>query len=218
MKTIITIYTGKGLQDPLSALISKYPFKQVSLVDDTIIGECVKAGEVTEEVRARLNKYYYAAVSMGADIILNTCSSVGDIADEFAAELPIPLMRIDETMAETAVRNHEKIAIVATLGTTLDPTMRLIQNKAKKTGKQIEIVRVLAGGAFDALVAGKPAEHDEIIKHTVAGIKNAECFVLAQASMMRMEENLRELAGIPVYSSPKLCLEKLAAQYVTERM
>jgi len=121
-------------------------------------------------------------------------------------------------MAETAIHSHNKIAVVATLNTTLDPTMRLIKAKAVKTGKQVEVINALAEGAFDALVTGNPQEHDEIIMRTVAGIKDADCFVLAQASMMRMEAKLKEVAGIPVYSSPRLCMERLAAQYATERM
>jgi len=213
MKTIIAIYTGKGLQDPLSALISQYPFKQVSIIDDTIIGECVNAKKVTDHVQNRLTKYYRAAAEMGADIILNTCSSVGDVADGFAIKSPVPLVRIDEAMAETAINNHNKIAVVATLDTTLDPTMRLIKAKALKAGKQVEAISALAKGAFEALIAGNPQEHDEIIERTVSGIKDADCFVLAQASMMRMEEKLKKVAGIPVYSSPRLCLERLAAQF-----
>jgi len=218
MKTIIAIYTGKGLQDPLSAIISQYPFRQVSIIDDTIIGECVKAGKVTDLVKNRLSKYYSAATHMGADIILNTCSSVGDIADEFAKESPVPLVRIDEAMAETAINNHNKIAVVATLNTTLDPTMRLIKAKAKEASKPVEVISALAEGAFEALVAGNPQQHDEIIMRTVVSIKDIDCFVLAQASMMRMEEKLKDAAGIPVYSSPRLCLERLVAHYATERM
>lgn len=209
MKTIAAIYTGKGLQEPLYNLISQYPFKQISIIDDSIIGECIQAGEITASVKNKMEGLYKAADMMCADIILNTCSSVGDIADEYAQNIQTPIIRIDEAMAETAVQNHKKIAVVATLNTTLEPTMRLINNKAKKAGKQVEVVNALAQGAFEALVAGNLAEHDEIIKRTVAGIKGVDCFVLAQASMMRMEEKLQETAGIPVYSSPRLCLERL---------
>jgi len=217
MKTIVTIYTGKGLQEPLSTLIGSYPFRQISLIDDTIIGECIKSGKVTDTVKERLIKLYRAAYEMGGDIILNTCSSVGDVADGYMSLSPIPLVRIDKAMAEVAILNHRKIAVVATLNTTLDPTIRLLKNMSDKLGKQVEIVNVLAKGAFEALVAGEVEQHDDIISSTVANLNNIDCFVLAQASMMRMEEKLREVAGIPVYSSPKLCLEQLASEYATER-
>ncbi|MCL2571396.1 MAG: aspartate/glutamate racemase family protein [Defluviitaleaceae bacterium] len=214
MKTIVAIYTGKGLQDPLSALISQMlpGFRQVSIIDDNIIGECVKAGEVTANVKSLLNKYYKAAVDMGADIILNTCSSVGDVADAAAPASPVPLIRIDEAMAIKAVENHKKIAVVATLPTTLDPTLRFIKAKAKLAGKEIEAISGLAEGAFDALISGDPAKHDEIIKSTVEKLakENADCIVLAQASMMRMEKALNDLVDIPVYASPPLCFEALA--------
>lgn len=220
MKKIVAIYTGKGLQDPLSNLISQFSFSQVSIIDDTVIGECVKASKVTDEVKERLHKYYKAAADIGADIILNTCSSVGDIADAFDSS--VPLVRIDEAMAEKAVSLHKKIAVVATLNTTLDPTMRLITRKANEQGKQVEIISALAKGAFEALVAGNVEEHDDIISRTVADITDADCFVLAQASMMRMEEKLRQeklkqSANIAIYSSPKICMEWLTAKYLTEK-
>ena len=218
MKKLIVIYSGKGLQEPLSNLIRAYPFEQVSIIDDTIISECIQAHKVTPNVEQRLGKYYRGAVEMGGDIILNTCSSVGDVADEWKEKIDIPLIRIDEAMAEKVVRNHSKIAVVATLNTTLDPTLRLIKSKARAMGKEIEVIDVLAEGAFEALVGGDARKHDEIIEETVKKISNADCLCLAQASMMRMEETLQKAVAIPVYSSPRLCMEDLSQKFAKERL
>jgi len=212
MKKIVAIYTGKGLQDPLSNVIAQYPFTQVSIIDDTIIGECVKNGMITDNVKQKLEQYYQSAHDFGADIILNTCSSVGDVAEAFVVRTGLPVVRIDDAMVTYAATHHERIAVIATLPTTLEPTMSLIKRKAASLGKSCHIISGLAEGAFDALVSGDATKHDEIIKNTVMNLHDADCFVLAQASMMRMESALKECTDKPVYSSPRLCLENLVSK------
>lgn len=217
MKTIVAVYTGKGLADPLQEKINYYlpHFRLVSLIDDTIIGECVRAGKVTDSVRKRLFDYYKAAEEMGADVILNTCSSVGDLVAEGQVLVKTPIVRIDQAMAEIAVSRYKKIAVVATLSTTLDPTARLLKTVAEENGKEIEIISGLAEGAYDALISGHPKRHDERIKQTVAELSDngADCILLAQASMMRMEPVLRETVKTAVFSSPAPCLEALSEKY-----
>lgn len=44
-------------------------------------------------------------------------------------------------------------SISATLPTTLDPTVRLIRQQAAKVGKEVEVVRGLAEGAYQILKA-----------------------------------------------------------------
>ena len=81
-KTIAAIYTGKGLADPLQAVINRTlpDWRLISIIDDQIIGEVKEAGSPTPEIYQRLISYYKAAEAMGADVILNTCSSVGDVS------------------------------------------------------------------------------------------------------------------------------------------
>ena len=68
--------------------------------------------------------------------MFNTCSSVGDVADYGNLYARIPVFRIDQPMAAEAVRNYDRIGVISTLPTTLDPTCRLLQNEAKKAGLQ----------------------------------------------------------------------------------
>ena len=67
-KTIAAIYTGKGLADPLQAVINRTlpDWRLVSIIDDQIIGEVKEAGSPTPEIYQRLISYYKAAEAMGA--------------------------------------------------------------------------------------------------------------------------------------------------------
>ncbi len=213
MKRMVAIFTGKGLLDPLQARIGQMlpDVHLVSIVDDAIIGECVRAGCVPDGVRERLLTYYRCAEQMGADVILNTCSSVGEVVYEGRKLVSTPIIRIDEAMARQAVRSYRKVAVVATLPTTLQPTARLLLDVAKEEGREVEVVSGLAEGAYQLLISGDPAGHDRRIRETVQALVSGgvECVVLAQASMMRMEAELNALVDIPVIASPTPCFESL---------
>ncbi len=215
MRTVVAVYTGQGLADPLKAVFKEVlpDVRLVNIIDDSLIGDVVKAGHIPPGVARRLVQYYHNGEELGADVILNTCSSVGEVADG-AGSL---IVKIDQSMAAKAAAEYDRIAVLATLPSTLDPTLRLIQREAGLLGKQVSLVKGLAEGAFDALVGGKPEEHDRILLQMAIRVcEHADVLVLAQGSMARMENALREATGKPVLSSPRLGVEQVKA--VLERL
>ena len=53
-----------------------------------------------------------------------------------------PVLKIDEAMAEEAVKLGRKIAVVATVASTVGPSSRLVKSKAKEAGlKQMMILQ-----------------------------------------------------------------------------
>jgi Asp/Glu/hydantoin racemase len=205
MTKVVAVYTGQGLSEPLKKVFDELlpEAKLVNIIDDSIISQVVTEGEISAEVKKRLFQYYQNAVDMGADVILNTCSSVGEVADLARQFIDIPIVKIDEAMALEAVENYGTIGVVATLPSTLEPTMRLIEKQAEILGKKVRLIDGLAKGAYDALVGGSPENHDQIILNTAIRLaKQVDALVLAQGSMSRMEKKLRQQTGIPVLSSP----------------
>lgn len=206
MKTVVAIYTGHGLMEPL-----KEVFKEnlpdchlINIIDDSLISEVIKHGEVTQGVKQRLYQYYKIASDLGASAILNTCSSVGEVAEKSQDFFDIPIVRIDSLMAKEAVEKYSSVGVLATLPTTLNPTIRLLEKLATKHGKSIKLVHGLAEGAYEALVNGKPSEHDHILFKTAERLgKEADALILAQGSMARVEKKLFEKIGKPVLSSPQ---------------
>ena len=210
MRTVVAIYTSRGNVEDLNKQFRKLlpDVRLINIVDDSVIPDIVAAGKVTPGVTKRLLHYFAAAESMRPDLILLTCSSAGEVVDLGRLTIDtVPLLRIDEPMAAEAVRSARRVGVLATLPTTLDPTVRLIRQQAARIGKEVEVVDGLAEGAYQILRQGQPERHDEMIIETAAKIAHrSDVFVLAQASMARVEDKIRERTGKPVLSSPEPCL------------
>ncbi|XID90580.1 aspartate/glutamate racemase family protein [Paenibacillaceae bacterium WGS1546] len=210
--TVAAIYTGQGLAEPLQAIFREElpEVRLVHMIDDSLIADVIRTGELSPAIARRLVRHYHNAEELGADMILNTCSSVGEIADAAQALIGVPIVKIDDAMAQQAASNFERIGVLATLPSTLEPTMRLIGNKAKLADRQVKLVNGLADGAFAALVSGKPEAHDQLLLQTARTIADeVDVLVLAQGSMARMELELTAAIGKPVLSSPRLGVRQL---------
>ena len=212
MINVICVHTAMALVEPLTKTFAELlPEVNVNhIADSSLIKEVIANNEVTPAVRRRLLAYYNAAADAGADVVFNTCSSVGDVADYGNMYAPIPVFRIDQPMAAQAVAVYNRIGVISTLPTTLDPTCRLLRNEAKKVGREVTLVEGLADGAFAAGQSGDGETHDRLIAEAAGRIANqVDAFVLAQGSMARMEQRLSDLTGKPVLSSPVLGVKGL---------
>src|SRR4051812_8673110 len=139
-KTLYAIHTGPVLVEVIKSLAKEIlpGTRLVNVVDDGLLAEVREAGHLTPAVSRRLIGYGVLAAGAGASAILNCCSSVGEAAELLARVVDIPVVRIDEPMAQRAVESASRIAVVATLATTLDPTSRLIARKANESGRNVE--------------------------------------------------------------------------------
>jgi len=212
MKKVFCVHTAMALVGPLTEIFKQYlpEVKLNHIADDSLIQEVIANNAVTPAVRRRLLSYYNAAADAGADVVFNTCSSVGDIADYGNGYARIPIFRIDQPMAAEAVAKYDRIGVISTLPTTLDPTCRLLQNEAQKAGRKVVLVEGLADGAFAAGQSGDGETHDRLIAEAAKKIADqVDMFVLAQGSMARMEQRLSDLTGKPVLSSPVLGVKGL---------
>ena len=212
-RTVVAVHTGPVTVAPLNALAPELipGVRLVNLVDDSLLKDTVAAGRVTPAVTRRLAQYMTIGQEMGADMILNCCSSVGEAAEVAAQLLDVPMLKIDAAMAEEAVRRASRIGVAATVQTTLDPTVRLIERAAELAGKAIQVRRRLCSGAFEALLAGDGAEHDAIISRELSALATeVDLIVLAQVSMGRVADGLGDAVGIPVLTSPRLGMQRPA--------
>ena len=182
----------------------------VSIVDDSLLDDVIGAGRLTQDVTRRVCQYALAAEDGGADLILSQCSSVGEAIDVARGLVRTPILKIDEPMAEEAVRRGPRIVVAATLPTTLAPTCRLIARCAAEAGRAIEITQVLAEGAFDVLKAGDQARHNAMVLDALRPHRDAaDVIVLAQGSMAVLQPEL-EGWGVPALTSPRMGMERVA--------
>lgn len=207
MKTIVAVHTAMTMVEPIKQMFAEHlpGHRLINIADDSLIQDVIRANAVTPAVRKRLMNYYQSAVDAGADVIFNTCSSIGDVAITAREYLNIPLVKIDDAMALKAVENYAKIGVLSTLPTTLAPTVRLVERFAVQLNKTIVIEQGLAEGAFQSLMEGNVAAHDQKILGTAIKLASRiEVFVLAQGSMAKMAEQITKETGRPVLSSPLL--------------
>lgn len=178
-------------------------------VDESLIKNTIASGKLEKSTMRRLVNLVTSAADAGADAVLVTCSSIGP-AVELAAQLhDIPVLRVDAPMAGAALAQGSKIGVVATLSTTLAPTVDLVRRTAAAMGKEIEIVDHLCEGAFAAVMSGDGATHDQIVGDAILNaMKGVDAIVLAQASMARVVAALpADAIPAPVFSSPRLGVE-----------
>jgi Asp/Glu/hydantoin racemase len=206
MPTIAAVYTAQAIVEPICQLFKEIlpGCHLVNIIEDTLIQDVIRNGEVTPAIARRLMHYYLAAESTGADVIFNTCSSIGDVARAARTFLKIPLIKIDDAMAAEAVRLGDTVGVIATLPTTLAPTVRLVEAEAAKAGRGVKIIEGLAKGAYEALIGKQPERHDALVTEAAEQVaRQADVLVLAQGSMARMEAALGQRTGKPVLASPR---------------
>jgi Asp/Glu/hydantoin racemase len=180
-------------------------------VDSDVLATVVREGSVSESSASRMVHLAQAAQASGADLILSACSSLGPGVDVAAGEVNVPIVKIDAAMAATAVRTGSRIGVLATVPTTLAPTAAMIQAAADEAARPVTIETRLAEGAFDVLMAGDRARHDDLILAAARDLATrVDVIALAQGSMWRMTDRLREETGIPVLSSPRLGVQEIA--------
>jgi Asp/Glu/hydantoin racemase len=214
-KTLGLIHTSATLVPVFQQLCNEYlpQVKVFNIVDDSLIKNVISCGEMTPNTARRVVNYVGSAEAAGADFILVTCSSIGAAVEASALLTKVPVLRVDQPMADKAVQTGKRIGVVATLPTTLQPTSDLVKRRAAAAGKTIELEAVLCEGAFDALMSGDAATHDAMVAKALKELSaKSDVIVLAQASMARVADNLAaEEKKVPILASPAIAIKHIAS-------
>ncbi|WP_297088052.1 aspartate/glutamate racemase family protein [uncultured Draconibacterium sp.] len=215
-KTLALIHTSATLVPVFQDLTNKYladkNLKIFNISDDSLIKNTIERGKLTPDTSKRVVNLITSAEEAGADFILVTCSSIGAAVETATTLVDVPVLRVDQPMADKAVQMGKKIGVVATLPTTLEPTSDLVQRRAIVAGKEIQLTSKLCEGAFDALMSGKPEVHDEKVAAALKELaQQVDVILLAQASMARVVGQLAEAdKKVPIITSPELAVQHLA--------
>lgn len=211
-QTLALIHTSPTLTPLFSALCAEHlPTTRIfHMVDESLIKDTIREGHLRRVTMRRLLAMIESAGEAGADAVLVTCSSIGAGVALGQQLFDMPVIRVDEAMAEAAVSLGNRIGVMATLRTTLEPTIALLRQKAAAAGRKIEIVDSLCDGAFEAVLAGDTETHDRILAAALRDeMRSVDAVVLAQASMARVVEQMEPLP-MPVLSSPELAVRQVA--------
>jgi Asp/Glu/hydantoin racemase len=213
-KQIALIHTSPTMIPIFKALSSELlPGAGVfNIVDESLLCDIIRDGRCPPLTARRLVSHVIGAEEAGADIILVTCSSMGRAVEASRALVDATVLRVDEPMAEQAIAAGMRIGVIATLPSTLEPTVALIQSKAQAAGKTIELTDRVVEGAFDAVMSGDGTTHDRLVADALRELaRHSDVIVLAQASMARVVDALSPAdKPVPILSSPRSAMEHLA--------
>lgn len=183
-----------------------------NLVDDSLIKDVIVHGKLRPQTARRVAQHVAAAEDAGADFIMVTCSSIGAAVETAATLTGVPVLRVDQPMADQAVTTAQRIGVIATLPTTLEPTTDLVRRRAAAANREVTITPRLCDGAFDALMSGDAETHDAMVAAALRELAaQVDVIALAQASMARVVETLSEAdRRTPILASPPLAVDYLA--------
>ncbi|MFB7462984.1 aspartate/glutamate racemase family protein [Streptomyces sp. NPDC056224] len=130
--------------------------------------------------------------------VLVTCSTIGATAESLASALGSRVLRVDRPMAAAAVRTGARIAVLATVESTLAPTRALLAEEARE--RPVSIRTHVVAGAWERFAAGDDAGSLARVAEAADAVTDADVIVLAQASMAGAADLVT--TRIPVLSSP----------------
>jgi Asp/Glu/hydantoin racemase len=189
-----------------------------NIVDDSLVKEVIaNDNAITPGVVRRVCSYVVSAEMSGVDLVVITCSTISVIARVAERLVHIPVMRIDEPMAELAVATGDRIKVLATIPSTVTPSVELVREKSRQQGKEVVLDSLLCKMARQSLDAGNPEEHDRILREEIENaLENFDLVILAQASMGRVLGTLDHQKRTRVLTSPPLALEHIKKKFLSK--
>jgi len=212
VKKIGFVHTGVAIADMFKPMIAeRLPgVATFHIVDDSLIQDLLQAEQFTPSILKRLCSQVELAEEAGAEMIMVTCSSIAPGVDVARKMVSVPVLKVDEPMAEKAVSLSDNIGVMATAKTTMTPSVNLVKEKAAEAKKQVTIHQTLSSEAFDCFLKGDMQTHDRIVKDAAQELKGkVGVIVLAQASMGHLAEAIQEITGVPVLKRPPLAMDAL---------
>ena len=210
--TLALLHTGHVLIPVFAELGREFlpGVNVVHMLDESLIKNTIAAGRLEQVTVRRVVSLVGLAREAGADAVLVTCSSIGPAVEVARQLFDFPVLRVDEAMAAEACRLGKRIGVLATLHSTLEPTVNLLRDTAVKLGRDSEIVSGLCEGAYDAVVAGDTATHDRLLAAKLAEVADrVDVVVLAQASMAGALKRMPAVElNVPILASPELAIRQ----------
>jgi len=173
------------------------------LADDTIqmannegeIGSCPKVNY------AKFVQYAHNLEEYGVDLIMLACSTFNRAVEFARPMVNTPMLQIDRPMMELAVKTGNRVGLLGTLPTTMPASRRLLEQSAADAKKEVQIKEILCSEAFQALRAGNPQKHNELLLAEIDKLsREVDSIVLAQVSMTALEPLLGQ-TRVPVFNS-----------------
>ncbi|MEA1964426.1 MAG: aspartate/glutamate racemase family protein [Candidatus Aerophobetes bacterium] len=208
-KKVAFVHTVVFLAEQFKKLIAEIlpDVRVFHIVDESLLQDMMSIGRLTPPIVRRLCCQIVLAREGGADLIMVTCSSVSPGVDVARQIVDVPVLKIDDPMAERAVEIGNTIGVLATASTTLTNSSELVKSKAELKGRSVKVSPLLCKEAFQALLKGNKEQHDRLVTEAALELaKNTDVVVLAQASMSHLSYKIEKGTKTPILTSPELAV------------
>jgi Asp/Glu/hydantoin racemase len=214
MSRIFLIHALRDSVEPArAAMMRGWPEADVAnLLDDSLSADLARAGRLDDAMTARFVHLGRYARDQGADGILFTCSAFGPAIEAVAAELPIPVLKPNESAFRAALAHGKRIGLLVTFAGSLAPLTEELQAMA---GPGLDLHARIVPGALAALQAGGGEAHDRKIAEAAAHLPPVDALVLGQFSMARAAKGLTDRT---VYTTPDAAVAELKARITSLRV
>ena len=203
LPSLIAIFTKLG-----SELLPRV--QMLHILDEPLLESISQSGGMHKEDTERLRAHIKISERIHTGAVLVTCTLLSASIDEISSAFRVPIIKIDEVLADRAVATGERIGMVVTNPDTLVPSSNILYARAALVDKTITVESSIVKGAFKAIRKGDGAAHDRLVKQVILNLApGVDVIVLAQASMARVLDVLpKQERVVPILSSPHLALEQ----------
>ncbi len=214
VRTLVLIHTVPPLVESFTTWCGEIlpDVRLLHVLDEPLLERIRRRGDRAPEDDERLAGHLALAEGLGVDAVLVTCSTVSLGAAAVRSRFTVPIVLIDDALAREAIGRGDRITLIATNTTTIEPSTAALLNAARAAGRTVVVRPRLVDGALAALLAGDGVSHDRLVEAAIreATMADSDVVVLAQATMTRVLSAMADRpAAVPVLASPPLALREV---------
>jgi Asp/Glu/hydantoin racemase len=200
-----------------AAFQSEFPEAQVfNILDETLVADFVKAGGLSPHSRRKALQMALVAQEAGVDGILVTCSTMSPCVDDFKPFVTVPVVKIDEPVAEKVVRLAETIGLLTTAESVLKSVEPLFLAKAESLGRSITLERFVLSDLWPLAARDRAAFHRAVGEAATEAARRCQAVVITQVSMAGGWEYVEPSVKERVFATPGYAVRALR-QILAER-
>ena len=140
-----------------------------------------------------------------------TCSAVtrSQLRD-IEHQSDVPVLKVDLPMLESAIESGKKIGVIASFPPGARSSLATLHELARERNKKVQLIEIFKPEAYDALLQGNIALHDELMLNEIEKSKeDCDAYVLTQVSLAHLNDKVEHKVKRPVFASPQESLTKL---------
>ncbi len=175
------------------------------VVDESLLADARASGVIDDDLTARISVRVTEAAA-DCNAVVCTCSTISGTAEAAWGSRMPAFVRIDRPLVETALGIGRRVAVLAAVESTLEPTAALVREVAHHRGVEVDLRLTCVPGVWDRFEAGDIDAYLATIALAVDEVSpaDADVVVLAQASMAGAA--VLSSTTLPVLSSPQLAV------------